>query len=93
MSLNLLDAAMRLLDAGLSVVPAHLALKYPAIRQWKPYQSKLPTRAEVNAWFSNGPDAVCIITGTAKRLFRMTSLGESYHDEGKSFQSRHRDFR
>ena len=65
MSLNLLNTALGLLDAGLSVVPAHLALKFPAIRHWKPYQEKLPTRAEVKAWFSNSPDVLCIIAGAA----------------------------
>ena len=77
----MLDAARGLLDVGLSVVPAHLALKYPAIRHWKPYQSKLPTMAEVNAWFSNGQDAVCIITGAVSGNLEMLDFdlaGEAF---------------
>ena len=61
--IELLDPALAYLDAGLSVLPAHLRLKYAAIKHWKPYQSQLPTRAEVEAWFGGGTEALCIIAG------------------------------
>ena len=30
---------------------------------WKPYQTRVPTSAEVDAWFANGQTALCILTG------------------------------
>ena len=81
MDSNLLDAALGLMDAGLSVLPAHLALKFPSIKHWKPYQAKLPTRTEVNAWFSNSQDAVCVIAGAASGNLEMLDFdlaGEAF---------------
>jgi len=57
------EAARRYLDAGLCVLPARRDQKRPTIA-WKGFQSRLPTPAEVEAWFANGPDALCIIAGT-----------------------------
>ncbi len=56
------DAARQYLDAGLCVLPARRDQKRPTIA-WKGFQSRLPTQAEVEAWFANGPDALCIIAG------------------------------
>ena len=36
--------------------------KHPSV-SWKQYQTKLPTEAEVDAWFTDTDDNVCIITG------------------------------
>lgn len=58
------EAAKRYLDAGMSVLPAIKAEKRPAVRSWKEYQGRLPTEAEVDAWFAAGHDGVCILTGT-----------------------------
>jgi hypothetical protein len=51
------------LEAGLCVLPAIRAEKRPAVGQWKGYRERLPTAAELAAWFANGPDALCIICG------------------------------
>lgn len=51
------------LAAGLSVLPAHREGKRAAVSRWKPYQEHLPTPAEVNAWFSNDHNGLCLITG------------------------------
>ena len=56
------DAARAYTAAGLCALPAKRAEKRPAIA-WKQYQSRLPTQVEIDAWFSNGPDAICILTG------------------------------
>ena len=48
--------------AGLCALPAKRAEKRPTI-SWKQYQGRLPTQAEIDAWFGNNPDAVCILTG------------------------------
>ena len=58
------DAARRYLAAGLSVLPAKRAEKRPALRAWKTYQRRLPTGIEVDAWFANSPDALCVLTGS-----------------------------
>ena len=60
---TLFDAAADYLAAGLCVLPAKRAEKRPAVGQWKRYRERLPTAAELSAWFANGPDAVCIVCG------------------------------
>ena len=57
------DAAMSYHGAGLCVLPARRADKRPAVGSWKQYQQRLPTNAEVSAWFANGHDAICIVCG------------------------------
>jgi len=59
------SAAMDYLAAGLCVLPARRAEMRPAVGQWKRYRKRLPTEAELSAWFANGPDAVCILCGQA----------------------------
>lgn len=61
--MNLRDAAILYLRSGLCVLPARLAQKRPALAGWKDYQQRLPTEAEVSAWFANAHDAMCIVTG------------------------------
>ncbi len=56
------DVARRYLAAGLCVLPARRDEKRPTI-SWKPYQRQLPTESEVDAWFTNGPSAVCVLCG------------------------------
>lgn len=55
--------AMAYLAAGLSCLPATKARKHPAIGSWKNWQSRLPTKVEVKAWFSNPHDAICVVSG------------------------------
>ncbi|TET37976.1 MAG: DUF3987 domain-containing protein [Planctomycetota bacterium] len=78
---DLLRAALDYLDAGLSVLPAHLKLKYAAIRKWKPYQSRLPSHSEIGAWLKNGSDAICIIAGEVSGNLEMLDFdlaGEAF---------------
>jgi len=58
-----IDNAKHYLDAELSVLPAKRQDKRPCVGSWKQYQNRLPTQAEIDAWFSNPQDGVCIITG------------------------------
>lgn len=60
-----LETAKTYRDYGLSVLPAKRKEKCPALKSWKAYQERRPTEAEVNAWFSNAHEAVCIVTGKA----------------------------
>ena len=57
------EAARRYLDAGLCVLPARRDQKRPIVGSWKAYQTRLPTSGEIDTWFANGPDAVCIVCG------------------------------
>src|ERR1051325_6382399 len=61
--MHLCETAILYQRAGLSVLPARLAEKRPALPGWKEYQSRLPTEAEVTAWFANAHDALCLVTG------------------------------
>ncbi len=56
-------AARRYIDAGICVLPARRDQKRPAVGRWKQYRKRLPTEAELSAWFANAPDAICIICG------------------------------
>ena len=57
------EIAKKYLVAGLSVLPAVRAHKFPAVGKWKTWQERLPTEIEVEAWFANKHDAVCIVCG------------------------------
>ncbi len=56
------DAAQRYLAAGLCVLPARRDHKRPTV-SWKPFQYRLPTEAEVDAWLANEQTGLCILTG------------------------------
>lgn len=58
------SVASNYLAAGLCALPAIRAEKRPAVGRWKRYRNKLPTEAELSAWFANEPDAVCILCGS-----------------------------
>lgn len=62
--MSLQETAIIYQRAGLSVLPATRAQKRPALAGWKEYQAKLPTEAEVSAWFANDHDALCVVTGS-----------------------------
>lgn len=48
--------------AGLCVLPACAAKKYPALPEWEPYQGRPPTDIEVLGWFGSAP-ALCVVCG------------------------------
>jgi len=54
--------AKEYLAAGLCVLPALRTIKHAAVA-WKPYQSRLPTEAELDEWFKSNRNALCLITG------------------------------
>ncbi len=61
--MSLQETAIIYQRAGLSVLPASRAQKRPALAGWKEYQAKLPTEAEISAWFANDHDSLCVVTG------------------------------
>jgi hypothetical protein len=66
-----IEHAKQYLNAGLSVLPAKRADKRPAVGSWKLYQTRRPTLTEVDAWFSNPQDGLCIIAGAVSGHLEM----------------------
>lgn len=82
----LAESAKSYLAAGLCVLPATRAKKRPSIRSWKQYQTRLPTAAEVGAWFSNRHDALCLICGAVSgnlECLDFDSAGAAWEDFGR----------
>ena len=53
------------INAGLCALPANREMKFP-IRQtgkWGRFKDRLPTDVEIDAWFANDVDGVCIVCG------------------------------
>jgi hypothetical protein len=78
--MNLADVAAAYLDAGLCVLPAIAAEKRPALRSWKQYQARLPTKEELRRWFADA-NALCLITGAASQNLEMIDFdmaGEAF---------------
>lgn len=71
-----MDAALEYLDMGFSVIPVNRFGKKPYLSEWKPYQTQLPTTDEIEAWWTQWPDAnVAIITGNLSGLFVVDADG------------------
>jgi len=68
---TVLEIAQSYLAAGLSVLPAVRIEKRPALSGWKSYQSALPSKHQINQWFSESTDAVCIVTGAVSGNLEM----------------------
>ncbi len=63
------------------VLPARRAEKRPAIGAWKRYQKRLPTVLELEAWFANAHDALCILCGKVSGQLEIIDFdagGESF---------------
>ena len=58
-----IETAASYLHAGLSVLPAIKSRNRPAVGAWKTWSQRLPTDIEVEAWFSNGHEALCVVAG------------------------------
>jgi hypothetical protein len=62
----MLDAALKLLDAGMSIIPVQG--KRPLI-PWQEYQQRRATPEEVQEWFDATPDAgIGVVTGAISKL-------------------------
>src|SRR5688500_16699265 len=64
---KILEAALWLLKKGVSIIPIPFRTKKSAIA-WKPFQTRLATREEVQGWFSSGPSNYAIVTGSLSGL-------------------------
>jgi hypothetical protein len=61
----MLDAALKLLDSGLSIIP--VKGKIPAVK-WERYQHERATREEAESWFSDPAMGVGVVTGAISNL-------------------------
>ena len=57
------DIAQSYLSSGLCVLPASRSTKSPRVGKWSVFKKRLPTQTEVDAWFANEHDAVCVVCG------------------------------
>lgn len=64
------EAAIKYLEAGMSVIPLQQGSKVPAI-SWKEYQRRKPTKEELKDWFldSNNNYNLGIVTGKVSNLY------------------------
>ncbi len=63
-----LKAALDYLERGWAVIPVQRGAKRPLVA-WEPYQHRLPTSAEVEAWFAEWPEAnIGLVTGAVSGL-------------------------
>ncbi len=70
--MDLLDSALLYRQSGLCVLPAYRDEKRPSIKaKWEAYQTRLPTEAELQAWFANPQDALCIVCGATSGNMEM----------------------
>lgn len=60
---SMLELARGYRDAGISVIPIRVdGSKAPAVATWKPFQSRLATDAELQAWFQR-PAGIALVCG------------------------------
>ena len=57
-----LEQAMACRDAGLSLIPIGAHSKTPRIKEWKPFQERLPTDSELAQWVDQCP-GLAIVCG------------------------------
>jgi hypothetical protein len=76
---SLLPVALDYLARGWSVVPQRPGAKQPCVK-WKPFQSQLPTEAQMAKWFELWPDAgVALVLGPVSGVFAIDVDGEEAH--------------
>lgn len=86
--MTLLDAALGLAETGLSVLPVTPDGSKSPAKNWKDYQTKAPTQAELQAWFTPGTyDGVGVITGAVSGNLEMFEIeGRAIHLTGQLAQ-------
>ena len=62
--MSMLEHALDYLARGWSIFPIEAGGKEPLIPSWQPLQKRLPTKEQVEAWWTRWPDAgIAIVTG------------------------------
>jgi hypothetical protein len=76
---SVLDAALRYLRRGWSVVPQRPGAKKPCVR-WKRFQSERPTEGQLRDWFGQWPDAgLAVVLGPVSGLVVIDVDGPEAH--------------
>ncbi|MCC6906842.1 MAG: AAA family ATPase [Phycisphaerales bacterium] len=78
--------------AGLCALPAVRTgqEKRPALREWKPYQSRLPSREELARWFDGSATALCLVCGAVSGNLEMIDFdlgGEAFEPWRRAVES------
>lgn len=58
-----IETAQKYLSANLACLPAAKERKHPTVGSWKTWSERLPTEVEIQAWFANKHNAICIVAG------------------------------
>lgn len=80
--MSLQHASLDYLSCGLSVLPALVDEKRPALAGWKQYQKRLPTQKQIEAWFAEAT-GLCVLTGSVSGNLEMID----FDHEGELFIS------
>ena len=63
-------------------LPALLREKRPSLPSWKPFQTNLPSEAQVSGWFDDA-EAICLLTGHSSRNLELLD----FDCKGEKFQA------
>lgn len=61
--MNLKQFAKKFIDVGVNVLPTKVNEKYPKVNEWKQYQTRLITEAEIEKLFTKAIDGIGIVSG------------------------------
>lgn len=61
--MDTLTTALMWRSLGIATIPILHRSKSPALDQWKPFQSRLPTEFELRAWFGRPGYNIAVVTG------------------------------
>ncbi len=79
------QAALEYLKAGLSVIPMKLdGSKSPPMKEWAPYQTRLPSEAEVNRWFARDYGIAIICGAISGNLETIDFETEDHFDQWRA---------
>ncbi len=73
--------ARGLLEVGLCVLPADRLRKYTTLPTWKGFQTRCPTKEEVDRWFTAQIEAMCLVCGAVSGNLEVIDFdagGEAY---------------
>lgn len=82
------------IDAGLSIIPVHIKAderynaKSPKLKAWKEYQEHLPSKKEVNNWFSNADDntGAALICGSVSGNVEIIDIDNHLNDAEQMYE-------
>lgn len=80
----MLEAALRFRAMGISVIPIERASKKPAIKRWKPYQTRIATESTIRRWFGGRNHNLAVVCGSVSSGLVIVDFDSSaIYDEWK----------